>query len=48
MLSHPAIRLHELLADFSTVRDNILEHQQLHSLIKKCRLFAGIIFDVGA
>lgn len=48
MLSHPAVRLHELLVGCSTVFNNVLGYQLLHSLIQlNVGLFEGVTFDIG-
>lgn len=48
MLSHPAVRLHELLVGCSTAFNNVLGHQLLHSLIQlNVGLFEGVTFDIS-
>lgn len=48
MLSHPAVRLHELLVDYSIVFDNTLGQQLLHSPIQlNTGLYREEIFDVS-
>lgn len=48
MLSHPAVRLHELLVGCATVYNNVLGHRLPHRLIQlNAGLFEGVTFDVS-